>query len=88
MARVEIDISEYIELDDIEDFITCADESEVTKIIEYCKERDGKLVKTLTNLDEFQQYAYELNDEYAAGLIKWLKHYKPYLFDEKNKIKG
>lgn len=82
MANIEIDIDEYIDLDNIETYINDAGENEIRKIIKYCKERQMDFVNDVNNHYGIQDYVYEMQDETASEFLKWLKHYKPYLFNQ------
>ncbi|WP_162166255.1 hypothetical protein [Campylobacter fetus] len=79
---IVIDIDGYVEMYNVETFIDCADENEIAKIIKYCKKKQSEY-REVNEYDGVQDYAYEMCDEEAGEFIKWIRHYKPYLFEFK-----
>ncbi|OCS10385.1 hypothetical protein CFTD6783_02275 [Campylobacter fetus subsp. testudinum] len=74
-------VDEFVEMHNVKTFIDCADENEIAKIIKYCKKKQRQY-REANKYGGVGDYVYEMSDEEAGEFIKYLKHYKPYLFEK------
>ncbi|WP_163225933.1 hypothetical protein [Campylobacter fetus] len=71
-------VDEFVEMENVKNYIDSAGDEEVAKIIKYCKK---KQIESSEDYGFVQDCVYEMGDEEARALIKWIMHYKPYLFE-------
>lgn len=71
---VDIDIQDYIELDDVIEFlkvnVNCFSSSDFVNIFNALKLSGGYVHK-----DKIREYCFEMSDEEAMEYIKWIEHY-------------
>ncbi|OCR98603.1 hypothetical protein A9K75_09935 [Campylobacter fetus subsp. testudinum] len=73
-------VDEFVEIENVKTFIDSAEDEDVAEIIKYCKK---KRIESSEDYGLVQNCVYEMGDEEARALIKWIRHYKPYLFEFK-----
>lgn len=72
-------VDEFVEIENVKKYIDSAEDEEVAEIIIYCKKRQ---IESNEDYGFVQDCAYEMSDEEAWEFIKWIGHYKPYLFEK------
>ncbi|CUU77006.1 Uncharacterised protein [Campylobacter hyointestinalis subsp. hyointestinalis] len=73
-TEVDIDIQDYIELDDVIEFLkdneSCFSSSDFANIFKVLGLSGGYVHK-----DKIREYCFEMSDEEAMEYIKWIEHY-------------
>uniref|UniRef100_UPI0013D6EAEF hypothetical protein n=1 Tax=Campylobacter fetus TaxID=196 RepID=UPI0013D6EAEF len=62
-------VDEFVEMENVKNFIDSAEDEDVAEIIKYCKK---KQIESSEDYGFVQNCVYEMSDEEAGEFIKWI----------------